>query len=192
MHTSANRVDLDHKCLETNLEFRQISYFSSSSPVYFVTPTAHVHCPSNLLVTSIKICCSSYIARLLPSGTGRFIFTAIHRGSRPGSRWLRHDFPQPMPGMSPSNCCTVSCPPVDALLGGIWLPAGSVRCVVCRMKLWNTSLIDVPLLTMSFILLARCFGPCPRTYHLRSPYSRPSSAATCLVVHPLQLSCGSS
>ena len=30
----------------------------------------------------------SYIARLLPSGTGRFIFFAIHRGSRPGSRWL--------------------------------------------------------------------------------------------------------
>ena len=39
--------------------------------------------------------------------------------------------------------------------------AGRVRCVVCRMKLWNTSSIDVPLLTMSFILLARCFGPCP-------------------------------
>ena len=39
-------------------------------------------------MTSITIWCSSYIARLLPSGTGRFIFSAIHRGSRPGSRWL--------------------------------------------------------------------------------------------------------
>ena len=39
-------------------------------------------------MTYITIWCSSYIARLLPSGTGRFIFFAIHRGSRPGSRWL--------------------------------------------------------------------------------------------------------
>ena len=161
----------------------------SSSPVYFVTPTARVPCPSNLLVTSITIWCSSYIDRLLPSGTGWFIFTAIHQAwesvaaARLSTAYARD---------VAFKLLHRVLPPVAALLGGIWLPAGRVRCVVCRMKLWNTSSIDVPLLTMSFILLARCFGPCPRTYHLRSPYSRPSSAATCLVVHPLQLSCGSS